>query len=179
MDIKNLEKYINKCIADACASTNKENDVRYQYRIIGNHLLFAIKSRYQDVKTRVEFRLLNNLQKNFGLDFNLVYPDPLHENRACFDATKFDLYPDGIDPNDSIDVWTVFGKKYTIRTFAGNRPYEEDAIEHLNKLREHGYDYLTDNCISSWEKFKAAYEAAYGMTPMQGYEAVEKELMTT
>ena len=70
MDTQNLENYINKCIADACTSTSKKNDVRYQYRIIGNHLLFAIKSRYQDVKTRVEFRLLNNLQKNFGLDFN-------------------------------------------------------------------------------------------------------------
>jgi len=177
MDTQNLEKYINKCIADACTSTSKKNDVRYQYRIIGNHLLFAIKSRYQDVKIRVEFRLLNNLQKNFGLDFNLVYPDPLHESSDCFEVAKFDLYPDGIDPNHSIDVWTVFGKKYTIRAFAGIRPYEEEALVHLNKLGEHGYDYMADDTISAWEKFKAAYEAAYGMTPMQGYKAVEKELM--
>ena len=74
-------------------------------------------------------------------------------------------------------MWTVFGKKYTIRAFAGIRPYEEEALVHLNKLGEHGYDYMADDTISAWEKFKAAYEAAYGMTPMQGYKAVEKELM--
>ena len=54
-------------LAESAKAENRPNDVRYQYIIIGNDLLFVIKSQYQMVRRRIEDRLLRNLKRNVGL----------------------------------------------------------------------------------------------------------------
>lgn len=167
---KRLQEYIEKVISDACISENRPNDVKYEYRIIGDNLLFAIRSNYRKVRVRVEYRLLKNLPKNFHLKFHLVLPDAMHENEACCDAAAFDLYlqDEGVDPNYSVDAWEVFGRKYTIRTFSSSYSPEGDDVKgYLNKLKECGYDYEKD---SGWDVFLKAFITAYGMAPLQMLE---------
>lgn len=165
MKERRLTEYIDMVISDACAVEKRPNDVKYQFRIIGNHLLFALSSKYRRVRMRVEYRLLKNTYKNFQYHFHLVLPDPIQENDACAEAAAFDLYPldEGVDPNFCVDRWDVFGKKYTIRAFTAVYPLE-GGEPHLTKLKEQGYDYLVDN---DWEKFQAAFFAVYGVTPLQ------------
>ncbi len=166
-----LQEYIEKVISDACSSEKRPNDVKYQYRLIGNNLLFAIRSNYRKVRVRAEYRLLKNLPKNFGLSFHLVSPDPAHENDACRYAAKFDLFPlsQGVDPNHSVDNWEVFGRQYTIRAYPSVYPLER-GLSHLQRLKACGFDYETD---WDWETFLRAFIAAYDRGPLQMVSAGE------
>lgn len=180
-----LQDYINRCAKDACVSENREYDVQMQWRIIGNDLLFAIKSKYKRVRNRIEYRLLNNIKKNFGLDFHLVYPTngPL-EHVGCYQDSLYYLDGEwiGIDFdlevfNDSddrdhepypspsyaniIDKWIVFGKEYVIATHYTNNSEETYKI-FCNKIFDHGY--RTGN---SFDDFVNAYKSAYGYTPLE------------
>lgn len=161
-----IDQMVKTAIYVGCKRENRPNDVQYEYYIIGSNVLFAIKSKYMRVRKYVEGRMLNDLKKR-GITFHLVYPDPMHENYACWNVARFDLFgiDNGVDPNHSFDIWQPFnGKyKYTIRYLGGIRPREEGAKIHLNKLKESGFDYETD---MDWDKFRQAYENAYGMSPL-------------
>ena len=169
MDVNKLKQYIDRVIDEACKSEGRENKVRYQACLIDNNLIFAFKCRYIRVRKKIEYRLLKNLKKNFGLDFSLVMSDPLHERPDVLEATKFDLFPIscGVDPNYSVAEWTVFGKKYLIRSFerkhlnpfVRNDSGREGFRKHLQAMKDHGYDYREKH---SWSDYEQAYEAAYG-----------------
>lgn len=169
--IENLGKYISICIAQSfTAEKRKQTDVRYHYRIIENEVLFTIKTQYERVKRRVIWRLLNNLPKQFGLKLCLCIPDPYRcgvpETQKCgYDVISIHT---GIDANYSIDLWSIDGKVYTIRSKKGN--IEKGGTRHLERLKEHGYDYVEDR--GDWNKFLLAFQSAYGMTPMQMHKVV-------
>jgi len=173
---KQITSYIEKVISEAAAAENHENDVQYQYLLIDNDLLFAIKSKYQRVRRRIEYRLLHNLERNFGLCFNLVYPDKPFENIDCFKASHYSIYDqtNGITPNNSFMEWTCFGRKVTVTSVYGIRPDNELGMAHLNRLKENGYDFTVGSSEQKWELFKEAYERAYGETPMDGFRKMKK-----
>lgn len=174
-DIPAINQMIETAIAKGCAREKRDNDVKYDYQIIGHNMIFAIKSKYARVRRYVEGYLLHNLPK-LRIALHLVCPDPLHENMACFRKAHFDLYPisDGIDPNHSYTLWKPFNDKhaYTIRCYAGIRKESELGAPHLNKLKENGYNYVADDHVeNNWELFEAAYKAAYGCTPLEAVTA--------
>lgn len=166
-----LENYINKCVADAAEAENRPNDVRYEYLILDKYLLFACESKYQGVTRRLFFRLLNNLPKNFGLRFNLLKPDPIHMKDVYRADCPFDMYETDIDPNYSILPCTMLGYTGTISAKLGN--CIETGTPHMEKLKEHGYDYMTRD-HDEWEVFYNAYIQAYHMTPFEGWLKTRK-----
>lgn len=169
MNQNNIQEYIDICINEACVAENRENDIKTDYRIIGNQFLFAIQSKYMKVSNIIEDRLLLNFEKNFHLKFNLVFPDSFYEHLDCFMASQFDLFGYGrcsVDPNYTIDKWVVFGHAYTIRCRTGIRYQDELGIPHLEKLKANGYDNEVD---TDFDKFVSAYQSAYGMTPIEWY----------
>lgn len=170
-----LERYIERCISDACKAEQRENDVKYIYRIIGDHLVFAISSKYKKVRNRIEYRLLHNLKKNFGYAFNLVHPSPYEESTECWKSGIFSISEiSDIDPMHAIDVLELWdGKKFILCSIYGNRPADELVENHISKLKAHGFSY-NDN-KASWDNFVSSYKDAYGMTPMKGFIMVYKE----
>lgn len=150
-------------LAESAKAENRPNDVRYQYIIIGNDLLFVIKSQYQKVRRRIEYRLLRNLERNFGLRFNLIDGD--------FSNSKYGIY-EGIDPNRSFMEWDFFKQKVTIFYCNGIRPNEELGLNHLEVLKKNGFDYSRDK---NWSMFEKAYEKAYGELPVTGFLKMQKK----
>lgn len=172
-----LYYYIDKVIAESAAKEQGPNDVRYQFLIIGNDLLFAIKSQYQRVRRRIEYRLLHNLERNFGLHFNLVYTDGHGCNIDCFRESKYRVYDsqNGIDANNAFMEWRCFGRNMIITSCYGLRPFNQLGLPHLNKLLECGYDYANSADNKNWTKFETAYERAYGELPIMGFLKMQKE----
>lgn len=167
-NISTLDDYIRSAIAEACYRENRPDDVQYQYRIIKNYLLFAIKSRYKRVRNHVEDQLMRYVPFKYGLKVQVVYPDPLHEVGNHIPII-FDLFlaSEGVDPNHSCDEWVVFGKKYTIRYFRGLTTAssgKENALEHLALLEKNGYRYTYGK--ENWEDFRQAFRKAYGRDPI-------------
>lgn len=172
--------YIDKVIVDACKAENRPNDVRYACRILNGALLFAIKTQYIRVRRRVEYRMLNNLNKNFGLSFSQVLPDAVHlsdayQKTAAFFVTEINPVV-GINPHNSIGVWELFGKRYAICPYrfsliwSGSDP-DNAPLQYLETLRDcGGYDWTTDNFSNDvWESFLKAFVTVYHMTPMDYY----------
>lgn len=175
----NLNQYIERVIREACDSEKRPNDVKFEYKLLPDKiLLFSIKTQYLRVQRKIVYRLHNNLNKNFGLTFNLLYPDPICTR--MYDIAEgriYDLYPidQGVDPNYSCLPITVFGVHYTLRSIYGIRPRNEDASPHLIKLRANGFDFETDYPSDKvWEIFDKAYINAYKETPMEGALAQRK-----
>ncbi len=181
MDTKSLERYINKVVEEACAAEGRKNDVRYEYKIIENILVFAIKSQYIRVRRRIEYRLMRNLKKNFGLEFNLVYPNPMHEGvEGLWEGAIIDTFPwsQGVDPNNSFMRIIIFGKQYTLRSVYGIYEHEEEynAVPYLNELKKHGYDYEQNQ---SWSVFEDAFKQAFNKTPYDGFLEMLKKYRDT
>jgi len=177
--LKNVESYINKVIEDACRSEDRHNDVEFDYQVLPDRvLLFSIRTKYLRVQRRVLYRLHKNFEKNFGLRFNLIYPDPCRCGIAGIrEEATYDILPisQGLDPNYSCLRITVFGKHYILRSLYGIRPDGELGMPHLNKLMEHGFDFEAKYPPEEeWDIFVKAYIDAYGDPPMKGALDQEK-----
>lgn len=163
--LQELVAYINVCIKDACEAENRDNDVEFQYMIIKKELIFGIKSKYQKVRRRVEYRLLRNLKKNFGYNFNIVYPESIKEtgySDSIFRILKSNL---GVPVNHAICKWNLFGNEYYLSSNYGNRPKSELGMDHINKLHKNGYDYPN----GGWDSYCDAFNKTYGMSPMDSF----------
>ena len=117
-------------LAESAKAENRPNDVRYQYIIIGNDLLFVIKSQYQKVRRRIEYRLLRNLKRNFGLRFNLI--------DGVFSNSKYGIY-EGIDPNRSFMEWDFFysrDKNWSMFEKAYEKAYGELPVTGFLKMQK-------------------------------------------
>ncbi len=150
-------------LSESAKAENRPNDVQYQYIIIGNDLLFVIKSKYQKVRRRIEYRLLHNLERNFGLRFNLI--------DGVFSNSKYGIY-EGIDPNRSFMEWDCFKQKVIIFYCNGIRPDGELCGSYLKDLKKNGFDYC---CDKDWNLFEVAYEKAYGELPIIAVLKMQKE----
>lgn len=167
---KNLDAYIEKVVRDAHRAENRVVDFECEYCIHNGYLLFAMKCPFMRVRTRVAYRLYNNLPKQ-GLKFQLVLPwkEALYNSERVYDIGEI------LDPNYSVAIWKVFGKWYNVR---GNyeeaslnpyfRKFDEQGSIYMRKLKEHGYDIddphtwsnpVTKEC---WESFSKAYEEICG-----------------
>lgn len=163
--LEDLDRYIKKCITDACTVEKRDNDVKFQYMIIRKEFIFGIKTKYEKVRRRVEYRLLKNLKKNFDYNFNIVYPSSIKE--AGWNESKFRIIEigDGLPINHAISTWKLFGKEYYLESIFGNRPDQELGKNHISKLQENGYDYPS----GGWDNFSDAFIKAYNMTPMDSF----------
>lgn len=160
MNTERVESYIKIVVDGACESENHPDSAQYEYTIIGKSLIFAVKSNYLRVIRRILFRLNNNLEKNFGLSFQPIYP--YHEIRDYNTYYHWTPKSDGVDPNHAIRKYTLFGKDGTLCSSWGNRMSGLGRI-HLENLRKAGFDCYHDN---NFDHFLAAYKAVYGEEPM-------------
>jgi len=139
-----IDRYINKVISDACLAEGKENDVQYQFRIVEDVVVFAIDTKFERVKRRVEYRLRNNIPKNFGLKFN----------------EDFDIYIGGFDLNYSIMRWDVFGQFSTLRAFGDKEHLQPKHGE--NETLDFFIDRKYDQDESGWNSYLSDFEKVYG-----------------
>ena len=166
---QDITQYLRKVVYDAHLSEHRPIDFECEYFIIDGTMLFAMRCPYTKVRNRIAYRLENNLPKR-NLKFQLVYPS---NDVKYFQHHDFDIIDD-LDPNYSIALCNIFGKFYTIRAYADKYispylfKYDENGSINLNKLKEHGFDYMTDinykvPLSKRWEKFKHAYEELHGI----------------
>lgn len=168
-----LRRYIDKCAADAASACDRENDIRYTYKLVGRNLIFAFRCKYQKVRLRFEYRLFNNLPKNFGLQLHLVMPTAGVEYEDAVRASRF-TYSDNLgDVKDSIGVWNLFGESVVIVPRYAIYPDDTYSYHHEEELRDAGYDIHTiypsldgiSELQTDWDVFLPAYKKLYGCTP--------------
>ena len=56
--------------------------------------------------------------------------------------------------------------------FKAIRPNEELGLNHLEVLKNNGFDYSRDK---NWSMFEKAYEKAYGELPVTGFLKMQKK----
>ena len=65
---KQLRSYIETVISDACKSENRPNDVTFDAFLIDHKaLLLLLDCKYLRVRRKIYYRIINNLNKRFGL----------------------------------------------------------------------------------------------------------------
>lgn len=167
LDLVAVERYINKVIEDSAKAEDRPNDVEWVYKFIDGDLLFCMKSKYIRVMRRIMFRLNNNLQKNFGINFCMLMPDPMKYGNEYWQSKHWDLFEEsqGVDPNNSCDYWEVFGKWYTIRMTLGLLEDWELGTPHIDKLQAAGYDWDKQG-PGSWDNFHEAFLKVYNKEPL-------------
>lgn len=74
---ENLKNYVEKCFKDAFKTENREykkEDWSFEYILVKNlsgviQLVPILNCKYNRVLRKVEYRLQNNLKKNFGFEY--------------------------------------------------------------------------------------------------------------
>lgn len=87
---ENLKNYVEKCFKDAFKTENREykkEDCSFEYVLVKNlngviQLVPIINCKYNRVLRKVEYRLQNNLKKNFGFEYGNT-----NDMRLSFDKT--------------------------------------------------------------------------------------------
>ena len=172
-----LKEYIIKVCKDSCLAEHHPVDVSFQYAIVEDMLVFAMRCPYKRVLGRINYRLGNNLRKNFGLVYCNVEDQ----------YSRLDFLPGDIDPNFSFAEWQVFGKWGTLRigeheilnphlhisARVGGIPTKYESL--LSK----GYIYSVikdSECKEAWNKFCNCYEEAFGDRPYAIKETVSVQV---
>lgn len=173
LNTKRICDYINKVCAEAAASEGRPNDVKWQFCMVHNHMIFAMKTGYIRVWRRVMYRLQRNVEKNFGVQFKPISTN-VRDSLSWDDKFHgYDFFPmsDGVDPNYSFTSWELFGEKGTLRAFRDelllnpqfNMEGSKCASKHYQDLCElHGVEQIK---YSSWEDYCEDYKKLYGYEP--------------
>lgn len=147
-----VDNYVKKVIFDACKAENRPNDVKYKFCIIEDNVVMDLKSNYLRVIRRIEYRLKNNLPKNFGLKYN----------------EDFTLFHNLIDVNYTVDVFSE-NPLVTIVAHMSKKhllpPYVRDDLL-TEEGSKNGVEFLKLNdgkLPKTWEKYLQDYEAIYGV----------------
>jgi len=86
--LNEVNNYFIKCIQDSFKCENRKYDIsktNYFFIIVGNQILYELNTPFERVTRRINYRLRNNLFKNFKLDFsgNYFYCTEFSPNFAC------------------------------------------------------------------------------------------------
>ena len=65
--IQQIDRYIGKVIDDAYKSCMLENHSSWQFVVLDDWVLLYAHLEFQNVESRVKYRLERNFNKNFGL----------------------------------------------------------------------------------------------------------------
>lgn len=165
-DRRAIQGTIDSAIYLASKIERVKSDVEYRYMIIGDDALFAFRSQNFPLRQRVENIIMDQLYREAGYHFQLVYPDPTKENRRAFNDSRYiaKLTDSGIDPRHTIDKWNMFGKPVYIDAKIPIHPSDISAIDHIEKMVAAGY-----NESATFEEFCGIYLEVYGCMPVDGY----------
>lgn len=182
MEHEKLNKYLMKVFNDSINMENKTRElcgdkpvestinnhiVDCQYIIYNGELIMIIRSNYIRVLRRTIYRLEHNLKENFksitGLTIQTNHP------RLTNEDFKYDIHH-AIAPHHSVARCDFFGRPSTITTYGIENYYHRGStdikpMEHLQALKEHGYDYTTDSNLSkeNWFKYTTAVKELYSL----------------
>lgn len=119
---KGIRKYVDKCFTDAfCAEGREICPYTFEYVLVKNtdgvfQMFSIIKCKYDRVRRRVEYRLANNLKKNFGIHYG-------NTENLRGELDDFDGF---IDLNYGKAMFTSNGKLFWLQLFDSRfNPYEE------------------------------------------------------
>lgn len=163
--------YIEKVISDAFVSENRENDSEYVlYSLNSKHYILWIKSGWQRVLNRIDYRLAQNFRKNFKVGISIMLGRAArvgfcdHEYVAAFAA-----HDDNIDVNHVIfhDDQTPFGGVTINIVPKDHGPfvdvlypgYWDQRVLYRDLVAYRGDDLLTYRGKEGWEEFCSDYAA--------------------
>lgn len=168
-----LKEYLERVCRDACVSEQRPVDVDFQYALVDNCLIVALRCPYQRVLRRINYRLDRNLPKNFGLEYCNI--DEVNLKGIDF------IFGD-IDYNFSFAEWEVFGVWGTLRIGEDEKlnPHlhisaNEGITSRLNALEAVGFKpvyHVVELKHCDWADFCKYYEVAYGERPYTISETV-------
>ena len=166
MDTTKLDDFLQK-IGDLAARVHKlpRDDVRYQYRIVENHVILAVDCPQRIAITTVAWNFAEHL-KDYVPDARPDFVNLL-DRQVCHDAEVTSLFAikHDIDVHRTVDTWDVFGEKrfLTVRTI---NPFLGAGIDkYADKLKTAGYDPATN--AKDYDTFERAYETVVGTKPLE------------
>lgn len=156
-----IKSYLDRVVSDAIQSSSwSDLEIKYDYRIIGNYLLFAMDGGNTITDNKIPYRLVNNLPKNFGLNLELVLGgNPLKWPTIMFDIERLGQEYGGIQVGNTIDIWYLFGHMYIVNYIPTLIP----CIDHI--VDKMGNDDFST--IEGFYKYVAIYKDLYGITPLE------------
>ena len=176
LNITKIESYFEKCILDAFKSENIDFEkakkrVYYYFVIIGNEIVYSVHTPYNRVNTKIEYRLRNNLERNFGLAISVRYK-----------LDRVDCYPGGVSPAffrnivmfGNIPLWLI--DYHNEKMFTGreipNGIYEElcKAYHNIDTLNRNTGSHLSEETWHlpsdlSWEEYRKLYYRCFKEYP--------------
>lgn len=189
---ENLKNYVEKCFKDAFKTENREykkEDWSFEYILVKNlsgviQLVPILNCKYNRVLRKVEYRLQNNLKKNFGFEYGNT-----NDMRLSFDETGM------IDFNFTQAMFKYNGKQLSLSIFDENtNVYEnenfgecmcaftyEKLLFHYWNLNAYTYKSLNndDEKLSlpkkfqyDWNAFKELYFETFNEKLGQKYEII-------
>lgn len=162
-----IKSYIEKVISDAVRQDERKMTVDYEYAVHNGVLILAMRCTFLTVARKIIYRLEHNLTRNCK---NITAISIIYLNNWRYNVNQryhIAKRSDGIDPNHTIGRVTLMNCMYTIRDYM--KEYSGiafNALPHLNKLREHGYDYTDDytedgRTEDQWNRFVNAMKECY------------------
>lgn len=170
-DNKKLNYYIGLCLRQAYESEMrdydsdvKDNKISWYYIVVGNQLLYTIKTPYARVSRKVCNRIEKNIDRHFQLTtkgcFYLSNQFDINftTNKLSFQGK--DLYLQKVIPFDEIEKGNVFACKY----------YEDMCMAYngisLQTLYKAPVKYSAVMSDISWGGYVETYKRVYDKVPM-------------
>ena len=192
MNLLKLDKYIEKCFKDAFKSENKEynKDLYYfEYILIKNskniYQLYPIMDcKFYKVLSRIDYRLKNNLFKNFNIFYkntNDLCCDLFYSNNIDFNFTKamfhtklgnisFNVYDEKTNPyenNLSGECMIAYTYEKLLFKYHNLTP---DIYKTLSEVDERYY--LPDFLNKDWKTFKSLYKDTFNIKIGNNYDII-------
>lgn len=163
--MEKLDKYFERCIEDAFKAEEREykpEKIKWFYIIVDSQILFSISTPYARVTRRAEYRINNNVTKNFGFDTdgNYFLDTTFQPNFVCnkFKVGNRNWYLcEKMDYNKMEQGEVIPSGRYERLCKAYHRVTTEEYREKYNEL------HLPSDI--SWNDYRNTYLNAYGKYP--------------
>ena len=143
--MQKLDNYIKKCFEDAFKTEDRqynEKDWNYEYVVVNNELVVPISwCKYKKVQRRAEYRIKNNIEKNFGLKIAEHGFGICKSSESCW-----------LDPNHTVAYLSINNIEYRMDVYSEFKD-DNNSVPYIIML-----DYLKERGISEDEFRKYSFE---------------------
>lgn len=182
VNLKKLSSYVEKCFKDACVTEEIEynpEEIMMEYVLVQDnddvfHFFSLFDCNYIRVLRRVNYRLRNNLEKNFGVcyknddgncNFRCYFEvsDNIapHHTKAAFNTKKGIVYLNLWSENDVTGVTTKLGFLATAERLT--IAYFNISEEEYRDLKWSSECYaLPKEILNDWKRFRELWDKAIG-----------------
>lgn len=178
MDFEKLAAYLNKVVVDAYLDEHRSMDASLSAWVVDGDVLFIyLPTKYERVRTRVLYRLENNLKRNSGLTLGEHMYIRHQQDAACLVMDDY-----CVQAGYTVGEIRIDGRVFFINlTAIGSKAHRlkhglnkgtcteicEAAIALQNAMHKvGGKAYYYDNLDTAYETFRQDYRKAFGELPV-------------